>query len=76
MTDADINAKISAARIELEDTLDAIEEKLNVPKRVDEVAERVRASYNRNPLPWIIGALGTAVGVVAVVAWALLSDDD
>jgi len=70
------NDKIEQAREELEATLDAIEDKFNVGKRVDEVATRVRSSYETNPLPWIIGAAAAAVSVVAVVAWAILSDDD
>ncbi|WP_010204668.1 DUF3618 domain-containing protein [Salinibacterium sp. PAMC 21357] len=68
--------KIEQARAELERTLDAIEDRFNVGKRVDEVATRVRSSYESNPLPWIIGAAAAAVSVVAVVAWAILSDDD
>jgi len=70
------NDKVEQAREELEATLDAIEDKFNVGKRVDEVATRVRSSYETNPLPWIIGAAAAAVSVVAVVAWAILSDDD
>jgi len=75
MTD-NANDKIEQARAELERTLDAIEDKFNVGKRVDEVATRVRSSYESNQLPWIIGAAAAAVSVVAVVAWAILSDDD
>jgi len=70
------NDNIEQARAELERTLDAIEDKFNVGRRVDEVATRVRSSYESNPLPWIIGAAAAAVSVVAVVAWAILSDDD
>ena len=68
--------KLEQARAELEATLDAIEDKFNVGKRVDEVATRVRSSYETNPVPWIIGAAAASVSVVAVVAWAILSDDD
>jgi hypothetical protein len=75
MTDK-ANDSIEQARAELERTLDAIEDKFNVGKRVDEVATRVRSSYESNPLPWIIGAAAAAVSVVAVIAWAILSDDD
>lgn len=70
------NDNIEQARAELERTLDAIEDKFNVGKRVDEVSTRVRSSYESNPLPWIIGAAAAAVSVVAVIAWAILSDDD
>jgi len=72
----DNSKKVEQAREELEQTLDAIEDKFNVGKRVDEVATRVRSSYESNPIPWIIGAAAAAVSVVAVIAWALLSDDD
>ncbi|MEP6482210.1 MAG: DUF3618 domain-containing protein [Rhodoglobus sp.] len=71
-----IESRIASSRTALEDTLDAIEDKLNVPKRVSEVATRARSSYDANPLPWIIGAVAAAVAVAAVVAWAVLSDDD
>lgn len=73
---ADIENKVAAARAELADTLDAIEDKLNVPKRVEELAGKAKASYESNPLPWIIGAVGAAVVVAGLVAWAILSDDD
>lgn len=73
---SDIENKVAAARAELADTLDAIEDKLNVPKRVEELAGKAKASYESNPLPWIIGAVGAAVVVAGLVAWAILSDDD
>ena len=71
-----VPSKVEAARAELESTLDAIEDKLNVPKRFGEVTEKAKASYEKNPVPWIIGAAAAAVAVVGVVAWALLSGDD
>lgn len=67
--------RVTSARAELEATLDAIEEKLNVPKRVDELSARAKASYEASPTPWIAGAISVAVAAVAIVAWALLSDD-
>lgn len=73
---SDIENKVAAARAELAETLDAIEDKLNVPKRVEELAGKAKASYESNPLPWIIGAVGAAVVVAGLVAWAILSDDD
>lgn len=73
---SDIENKVAAARAELADTLDAIEDKLNVPKRVEELADKAKSSYESNPLPWIIGAVGAAVVVAGLVAWAILSDDD
>lgn len=73
---SDIENKVAAARAELAETLDAIEDKLNVPKRVEELAGKAKSSYESNPLPWIIGAVGAAVVVAGLVAWAILSDDD
>ena len=67
--------RIKAARAELEDTLDAIEDKLNVPKQASALAEKAKSSYDENPVPWIIGGVIAAVAVAAAVAWAVLSDD-
>ncbi len=68
--------RIKEARAELEATLDAIEDKLNVPKRVEELSTKARASYADNPMPWIIGGIAAAVAAVGLVAWAILSNDD
>ena len=73
---SDVDSRIAASRAELEATLDAIEDKLNVPKRVDELTKRARSSYESNPMPWIIGGLATAAIAIGVVAWAILSNDD
>ena len=71
-----IESRIASSRADLESTLDAIEDKLNVPKRVNELATKARSSYDINPLPWIIGATVAAIAVVGIIAWAILSDDD
>jgi hypothetical protein len=76
MTDEDIQAKVAATRANLESTLDAIEDKFNVPKRVGDLTSRVQESYERNPVPWIVGAVGLAGAVIGLVAWALSSSDD
>ena len=73
---SDVDSRIAASRAELEATLDAIEDKLNVPKRVDELSKKARSSYESNPVPWIIGGLTTAAVAIGVVAWAILSSDD
>lgn len=68
-------ARAEAARLELADTLDALEDKLNVPKRLRAFGARAEASYQKNPVPFIIGgAVATAVAV-GLIAWAILSDD-
>ena len=77
MTDsASVESRIASTRAELQDTLDAIEDKLNLPKQVSELSRKARASYESNPVPWIVGATAVAVAVVGLVAWAFLSGDD
>ena len=71
-----IENKLASTRADLEATLDAIEDKLNVPKQVGELRDRAMKSYERNPIPWWIGATAAAVVVAGLVAWAILSDDD
>lgn len=73
---SEIQARIATQRAALEDTLDALEDKLNVPKQARALTEKAKSSYDTNPIPWIIGATAAAIVVVGVVAWALLSDDD
>ena len=72
----DIDAKIAAQRANLEHTLDAIENKLNVPKQLSRYADKAKVAYNENPVPWIVGATAIAVSVAGIVAWALFSDDE
>lgn len=55
---------VERARAELATTLDAIEYKLNLPKRT---AERFRVLRDENPL----GLVAIAAGVVVVVAGAV-----
>ena len=73
---SDVPSKVETARADLEATPDAIEDKLNVPQRFGELTDTVKASYEKNPLPWIIGGIAAAVAVAGIVAWAILSDDD
>jgi uncharacterized protein DUF3618 len=71
-----LETRIADARADLEDTLDAIEDKFNVPKRFDELTKKAKASYEINPIPWIVGATAAAIVVAGLVAWAILSNDD
>jgi len=70
------NDLVTRTRAELEATLDAIEDKLNVPKRVNELADKTKIAYEKNPIPFIVGAVAAAGAVVGLVAWALISGDD
>jgi len=78
MNDATEVAKAKAvqARDALADTLDALDDKFNVPKRTGELADKAKASYERNPVPWIIGGAAAAIVVVGLVAWAIFGGDD
>lgn len=75
MSTSNTKAKAAASRAELERTLDAIEDRFNVPKRMNEATRRAQASYEQNPVPWIIGATATALVAVGLVAWAIFTDD-
>jgi Protein of unknown function (DUF3618) len=72
----DMQSQVARTRADLESTLDAIEDKFNVPKRVSELSTRARASYEKNPTPWIVGATGVAIAVLGIIAWAIFSGDD
>jgi hypothetical protein len=76
MNTQDAKAAAEHARYQLAETLDQIEDKLNVPKRAAEMGRRAKASYDRNPIPWIIGGVAVAVIAAGLIAWAVLSDDD
>ena len=69
-------AQAQKARDELAETLDAIEDKFNVPKRVTELGEKAASAYRQNPVPWIVGGAAVAVIALGLVAWAILSGDD
>jgi hypothetical protein len=74
--DDDIQSKVARTRKSLESTLDEIEDKFNVPKRVGDLATKAKASYDNNPTPWIVGATGVAIAVLGIIAWAIFSGDD
>jgi hypothetical protein len=74
--DDDIQSQVARTRKSLETTLDEIEDKFNVPKRVGDLATKAKASYENNPTPWIVGATGVAIAVLGIIAWAIFSGDD
>lgn len=76
MSTIDAKNQAAKARADLAATLDAIEDRLNVPKRVSELGKKASAAYEKNPLPWIIGGVAVAVVAVGLVAWAVFSGDD
>jgi len=64
--------RVAQARARLAANLDAIEDKFNVPKRARAASERVKASYQRNPAPWIAGAVGVVAIIAGGIAWAVV----
>jgi Protein of unknown function (DUF3618) len=72
----DIQSQVAQTRANLEQTLDDIEDKFNVPKRAGELAKRAQSSWESNPTPWIVGATAVAIAVLGLVAWAIFSGDD
>ena len=70
-----IETRITATRSELEQTLDAIEDRLNVPKQIGKLTAKVQSAYEENPVPWIIGATAVVVVISGIVAWAIFGDD-
>ena len=71
-----IDSRVEQARTELAETLSAIEDKFNVPKRVGRGVELAKDSFERNPVPWYIGGAVVVAGVVGLVARAIFSSDD
>lgn len=63
-------------RKELEATLNEIDNRLNPQVRGAELGRRVRSSYERNPVPYLIGAAAATAVVVGLVAWAIAGDRD
>ncbi len=76
MSTTDAKNQAAKARADLAATLDALEDRFNVPKRVDEVRRKAMASYEKNPMPWIIGGVAVAILAIGAVAWAVFSGDD
>ena len=57
------------ARRDLERTLDALEDKLNVPKRVGE-------AYRANPLLVVGVGVGIAAVAAGLIVWAVVANRD
>ncbi|GAA4266133.1 DUF3618 domain-containing protein [Frondihabitans peucedani] len=71
MSDAEeIQAAVDRTRADLAATLNELEDKLNIPKQLGVKAHQAKASYARDPKPWLIGA---AVVVVAIGGIALIA---
>jgi hypothetical protein len=63
--------RVAATRAELFDTLDAIEDKFNVPKQLGIAASKVKRGVDENPVPYLAG-LAAGVAVVGGIVVAVL----
>ncbi|WP_066517245.1 hypothetical protein [Curtobacterium ammoniigenes] len=61
----------AATRAQLFDTLDAIEDKLNLPKQIGIAASNVKRGLNENPGPYL-AALAAGVAVVGGIVVSVL----
>lgn len=75
-TPSTAKAQAQKARDELANALDAIEDKLNVPKRAQDLGKQAMNAYEKNPVPFIIGGVAVAVVAVGLLAWAIFGPDD
>ncbi len=65
----DARDRAAQARHELGGALDAIEDKLNLPKRI-------AGAYRRNPVPVVLGGVAAAAAVVGLIALAAVRARD
>lgn len=72
---SEIQQRVAKTRAQLEDTLDAIEDKLNVPKQLALAARRLRAKFEEDPLPWIAATAGLVVVIGAAVIGSVTRRD-
>jgi hypothetical protein len=70
-----IEARLTATRSELEQTLDAIQDRLNLRKQLSKYSAKVKASYKKRPVPWVVGATATVIVIGGLAAWAIFGDD-
>ncbi len=73
MTDQhdDLAKYVAATRTQLFETLDAIEDKLNVPKQLGIAASKVKQGIDEKPVPYLAG-LAAGVAVVGSIVVAVL----
>jgi hypothetical protein len=68
---ARIADRVATTRAQLFDTLDAIEDKFNVPKQLGIAASEVKRGVDENPVPYLAG-LAAGVAVVGGIVVAVL----
>jgi hypothetical protein len=75
VSEVPLETQIITARDELAQTLDAIEQKLNVPKRLGHARARAKRSFQKNPAPWLAGAGAAALAIGGLVFAAVRRND-
>lgn len=74
MTDSAKDAAADA-RQRLADTLDQIEDRVNIPKRIGRWTKQASSSYEDNPVPFVVGGLAAAAAVVGLIVWGIARRD-
>lgn len=72
----DARSAAADARERLADTLDQIEDRVNIPKKVGQLSKQASESYAENPVPFIAGAAVAAAAVIGLIAWAIIGRRD
>jgi hypothetical protein len=62
-----ITKSVAQTRAQLFDTLDAIEDKLNVPKQIGIAASRVKRGVEQRPVPYLAAFAGGALAIGGIV---------
>ena len=75
LTTADIQSRVAQTRAQLENTLDEIEDKLNVPKQLGIFVNKLQARFDENPTPFVAVAAGAVAVVAGIIVWAAVSRD-
>jgi hypothetical protein len=66
-----MSAAAAATRAQLFDTLDAIEDKLNLPKQLGIAASDLRRKIDKNPVPYLAALAGGVLTVGGIVVSVL-----
>lgn len=72
----DAKSAAADARERLADTLDQIEDRVNIPKRLGRLSKQAGEAYEENPVPFIAGGAVAAATVIGLIVWAVLARRD
>jgi hypothetical protein len=66
-----LTESVAATRAQLFDTLDAIEDRLNVPKQIGFAASKVKRGIQDKPVPYLAAFAGGALAIGGIVVTVL-----